>query len=125
MFDLDNFHKPEIDRFVHTIVSNWQNLPSLFDSYAAQSQRFMLKRMQVQARIMVIAVLTIIVFFVWVNANHAIKISALKVGFIIEIFILACWFLCQNRIGRRYPHLIFLSLCWLLSDFGDQHRKRF
>jgi adenylate cyclase len=115
MFNLHDSRKPEIDRFVHTIVSNWQNIPSLFDSYAAQSQRFMLKRMQLQARIMLIAVLTIIVFFVWVNSNPATQIDALKLGLIIEAFILACWFLCKNRIGRRYPHVIFLSLCWSVT----------
>ncbi len=114
MFNLHNSGKPEIDKFVHTFMSSW-DIPAIIDSYAAQSQLFMLKRMQLQARIMLIVVLTIIVFFVWVNSNPVIKLSTLKAGLVIEAFILACWFLCQNLIGRRYPHLIFLSLCWSVT----------
>jgi adenylate cyclase len=67
--------------------------------------------MQVQSRIMLIAVLTIMGFFLWVNPSVEEKVNALKIGFITESLILACWFFSHNYIGRRYPNLVFLCLC--------------
>jgi adenylate cyclase len=109
--DLGSYH----DKFLNQIMSHWGNIPNLFDSYTSQRQRFMLKRMQLQAQIMMVVVLTLIGFFLWVNNQLDNKLSALTIGLIIELFILCCWFFCQNRIGRRYPHLIFLCLCWSVT----------
>ncbi|NJL64173.1 MAG: hypothetical protein HC903_22985 [Methylacidiphilales bacterium] len=87
--DSDKF---EISSFANQIMSYWDTGSSLFDSYASQRQRFMLKRMQVQTRIMLIVALTITGFFLWVNPGVEGKVNGLKIGFIVESLILACCF---------------------------------
>ncbi len=75
----------------------------------------MLKRLQLQAQIVLIAGLTLIAFFLWVTSQLEGKIYAFKIGIVVELFTLICWGLCKNPIGRRYPDLIFLSLCWSVT----------
>lgn len=96
-------------------MSHWQKPASIFDFYTTQRQKMMLDRLRLQAQIMLIVGLTVIAFFLWVNLQAAGKISALKIGLVVELIIGACWFLCQNNFGRRYPQIIFLTLCWSVT----------
>ncbi|MEA5617792.1 adenylate/guanylate cyclase domain-containing protein [Cronbergia sp. UHCC 0137] len=82
------------------------------ESYQDQTKRFLIKRLQLQSKIMLIAGVTLTAFFIWVNQETVHKIYAFKVGFLVESFILACWYSCRTSIGSRYPHLIFLCLSW-------------
>ncbi|MBD2295882.1 adenylate/guanylate cyclase domain-containing protein [Anabaena sphaerica FACHB-251] len=88
---------------------------SQVESYKEQRRRFILKRLELQTKIMLIVGLTLTAFFVWVNQQPHGKLYALKIGLVIEFFILICWLLCQTKLGHRYPHLIFLSLSWAVT----------
>jgi adenylate cyclase len=85
------------------------------ESYREQRRRFILKRLELQTKIMLIAGLTLTAFFVWNNQQPHGKIYALKIGLLIEFFILICWLLCRTKLGERYPHLLFLSLSWAVT----------
>ncbi|PMB52126.1 adenylate/guanylate cyclase domain-containing protein [Fischerella thermalis CCMEE 5201] len=110
-----NTDKEQLDIFLKQVMSHWQKPASIFDSYTTQRQKMMLDRLRLQAQIMLIVGLTVIAFFLWVNAQAAGKISALKIGLFVELIIGACWFLCQNHFGRRYPQILFLTLCWSVT----------
>ncbi|MFM2064762.1 MAG: hypothetical protein RLZZ507_4433 [Cyanobacteriota bacterium] len=88
---------------------------NLVESYREQRRRFILKRLELQTKIMLIAGLTLTAFFVWNNQQPHGKIYALKIGLLIEFFILICWLLCRTKLGERYPHLLFLSLSWAVT----------
>ncbi len=117
MMNPNNADKQQLDVFVNQLISHWQKTPSLFDSYPAQRQRFLLHRLQLQARFILIIGLTVIAFFSWVNVQAAGKLSALKIGIFVELIIGICCYICNTQFGRRYPHFIFLTLCWSVTCF--------
>jgi class 3 adenylate cyclase len=110
-----NFGKTQHDAIASPQMSNWKTNNHLGESYTKQRQRFLLKRLQLLTQIMLLVGLTMIAFFLWVNSQLEGKIYAFKIGVVVELFILICWGLCKTAIGRRYPHLIFLSLSWSVT----------
>ncbi|WP_448268273.1 adenylate/guanylate cyclase domain-containing protein [Nostoc sp. DSM 114159] len=110
-----NSDKTQLDALISHGMSYRQTNNNLSESYKEQRQSFLLKRLQLQAQIILIAGLTLIAFFLWVNSQLEGKIYAFKIGLVVELFTLICWGLCKTSIGRRYPDLIFLSLCWSVT----------
>ncbi|MCW5316552.1 adenylate/guanylate cyclase domain-containing protein [Nostoc sp. KVJ3] len=110
-----NSDKTQLDALISQGISERHTNNSLANSYKEQRQQFLVKRLQLQAQIMLIAGLTLITFFLWTNSHLEGKIYAFKIGIVVELFTLICWGLCKTHIGRRYPDLIFLSLCWSVT----------
>jgi adenylate cyclase len=96
-------------------ISDWDIDESFGESYREQRQLFLLKRLQLQTKIMLLVGVTLTAFFLWVNNRPEDKIYAFKIGLLTELFILICLFLCRTPLGSRYPHLIFLSLSWSVT----------
>ncbi|WP_016949963.1 adenylate/guanylate cyclase domain-containing protein [Anabaena sp. PCC 7108] len=110
-----DFGKTHLDALFTPEISDWHIDVSAVESYREQRQRFMIKRLQLQTKIMLLVGLTLMAYFLWVNNQPGEKILALKIGLLTEFFIFICWFLCRTSLGRRYPHLILLSLCWSVT----------
>jgi adenylate cyclase len=110
-----NSDKTQLDALISHGMSNRQTNNNLAESYKEQRQSFLLKRLQLQAQIMLVAGLTLIAFFLWANSYLEAKIYAFKIGIVVELFIFICWGLCKTSVGRRHPDLIFLSLCWAVT----------
>jgi adenylate cyclase len=110
-----DFGKTQLEALFTPEIPNWQIDESFLISYREQRRQFLLKRLQLQTKIMLTVGLTLTAFFIWVNQQPQEKISAFKIGFLIELFILICWFLCKTPLGSRYPQLIFLSLSWSVT----------
>ncbi|MEA5552163.1 adenylate/guanylate cyclase domain-containing protein [Anabaena cylindrica UHCC 0172] len=110
-----DFGTNPIEALFASELSDLQIDVSLVESYREQRQLFILKRLQLQTKIMLIVGLTLTAFFIWVNQQPQEKINAFRIGFLIEFFILICWLLCQTQIGRRYPHILFLNLSWSVT----------
>jgi adenylate cyclase len=110
-----NSDKTQLDTLISHGMSHRQTNNNLAESYKEQRQSFLLKRLQLQAQIMLIAGFTLTAFFLWANSHLEGKIYAFKIGIVVELFTLICWGLCKTPIGRRYPDLIFLSLCWSVT----------
>ncbi|QKQ76478.1 adenylate/guanylate cyclase domain-containing protein [Nostoc sp. TCL240-02] len=115
MINPSNSDKTQLDALISHGMSNRQTNNNLAESYKEQRQSFLLKRLQLQAQIMLVAGLTLIAFFLWANSYLEAKIYAFKIGIVVELFTLICWGLCKTPIGRRHPDLIFLSLCWAVT----------
>ncbi|MEH2253649.1 adenylate/guanylate cyclase domain-containing protein [Nostoc sp.] len=111
----NNSDKTQLDALISHGMSYRQTNNNLAESYKEQRQSFLLKRLQLQAQIILVAGLTLIAFFLWANSQLEGKIYAFKIGLLVELFTLICWGLCKTSIGRRYPNLIFLSLCWSVT----------
>ncbi|MEH2287418.1 adenylate/guanylate cyclase domain-containing protein [Nostoc sp.] len=115
MINPNNSDKTQLDALINHGMSYRQTNNNFAESYKEQRQSFLLNRLQLQAQIILIAGLTLIAFFLWVNSQVEGKIYAFKIGIVVELFTLICWGLCKTPIGRRYPDLIFLSLCWSVT----------
>ncbi|MEH2423665.1 MAG: adenylate/guanylate cyclase domain-containing protein [Nostoc sp.] len=115
MIHPSNSDKTQLDALISHGMSYRQTNNNLAESYKEQRQSFLLKRLQLQAQIILVAGLTLIAFFLWANSQLEGKIYAFKIGILVELFTLICWGLCKTSIGRRYPNLIFLSLCWSVT----------
>ncbi|MEH1894687.1 MAG: adenylate/guanylate cyclase domain-containing protein [Nostoc sp.] len=115
MIHPSNLDKNQLDALISHGMSDPQTNNSLAKSYKEQRQSFLIKRLQLQAQILLVAGLTLIAFFLWANSHLEAKIYAFKIGIVVELFILLCWGLCKTPIGRRHPDLIFLSLCWAVT----------
>jgi adenylate cyclase len=106
---------PQLEAIASPKLSDWQNHHTPAKSYKEQRQRFFLKRLQLLTQIVLVVGLTMTAFFIWVNSQMEGKLYAFKIGLIIELFGLICWGLCKTPFGFRYPHLIFVSLCWSIT----------
>ncbi|MEA5603429.1 adenylate/guanylate cyclase domain-containing protein [Nostoc sp. UHCC 0252] len=115
MIHPSNSDKTQLDALISRGMSHRQTKNNLAASYQEQRKSFLLKRLQLQAQILLVAGLTLIAFFLWANSSLEAKIYAFKIGAVVELFILLCWGLCKTPIGRRYPDLIFLSLSWAVT----------
>ncbi|MBG1266709.1 adenylate/guanylate cyclase domain-containing protein [Nostoc sp. WHI] len=115
MIHPNNSDKTQLDALISHGMPHRQINNNLAESYKEQRRSFLVKRLQLQAQIMLVAGLTLIAFFIWENSQVEGKIYAFKIGLVVELFTLICWGLCKTSIGRRYPHLIFLSLCWSVT----------
>ncbi|QLE54369.1 adenylate/guanylate cyclase domain-containing protein [Nostoc sp. TCL26-01] len=115
MIHLNQPNKTQLDALINHRQPDWQQQHNQEKSYKEQRHRFMLKRLRLQTLIMLLAGVTIIAYFLWTNPYPEGKMQALKIGFIVEIFILICGILCKTSIGYRFPDLIFLSLCWSVT----------
>ncbi|MEH2026321.1 adenylate/guanylate cyclase domain-containing protein [Nostoc sp.] len=115
MIHPNNSNKTQLDTLISHGMSYGQINNNLAESYKEQRQSFQLKRLQLQAQIILVAGLTLIAFFLWANSQLEGKIYAFKIGLLVELFTFICWGLCKISIGRRYPNLIFLSLCWSVT----------
>ncbi|MEH2297281.1 adenylate/guanylate cyclase domain-containing protein [Nostoc sp.] len=115
MIHPNNSDKTQLDTLISHGMSYEQINNNLAESYKEQRQSFQLKRLQLQAQIILVAGLTLIAFFLWANSQLEAKIYAFKIGLLVELFTFICWGLCKTSIGRRYPNLIFLSLCWSVT----------
>ncbi|MEH1850568.1 MAG: hypothetical protein V7L11_02525 [Nostoc sp.] len=80
MINPNNSDKTQLDALMSQGMSHWQMSSSLGESYKEQRQRFLLKRLQLQAQIMLISGLTLITFFLWANSQLEGKIYAFKIG---------------------------------------------
>ncbi|MTJ53121.1 hypothetical protein FJR38_10950 [Anabaena sp. UHCC 0253] len=107
-----NAVRTQLEAIVGPEVFDFETNENFAESYREQRKVFLLSRMKLQAKLMIIIGLTLTAFFVWVNEGIPQKIHAFKIGLLIEFFIIVCWFLCKNPLARRYPQMIFLSLCW-------------
>lgn len=107
-----DFDITQLEHLFTPEISDWQTDTILLESYREQRRQFLIKRLRLQTKIMLLVGLTLTGFFMWVNQQPHGKIYAFKIGLILEAFILICWFLCKTSLGRRYPHLIFLALSW-------------
>ncbi len=74
-------------------ICHWQSDSILLESYREQRRQFIIKRLRLQTKIMLLVGLTLSSFFMWVNQQPNGKIYAFKIGLILESFILICWFL--------------------------------
>ncbi|MEH2077857.1 MAG: adenylate/guanylate cyclase domain-containing protein [Nostoc sp.] len=115
MIHPSNLDKNQLDALISHGMSDPQTNNSLAKSYKEQRQSFLIKRLQLQAQILLVAGLTLIAFFLWANSHLEGKIYAFKIGIVVELFTFICWGLCKTPIGRRHPDLIFLSLCWAVT----------
>ncbi|MEH1830932.1 MAG: adenylate/guanylate cyclase domain-containing protein [Nostoc sp.] len=115
MIHPNNSDKTQLDALISHGMSHRQINNNLAESYKEQRQSFFLKRLQLQAQIILVAGLTLSAFFLWANSQLEGKIYAFKIGLLVEIFTLIGWSLCKTSIGRHYPNLIFLSLCWSVT----------
>ncbi|KYC39384.1 adenylate cyclase [Scytonema hofmannii PCC 7110] len=115
MINRNGSDKTQVNAFINQIKSHWKRPPSLFDSYNAQRHRFTLKRLRLQAEVMLIVGLTVIAFFLWLNVQPSGKLSALTLGIFIELIIATCWFFSKTQLGHRHPHFIFLTLSWSVT----------
>jgi len=68
--------KTQLDALMSQGMSHWQISNGLGQSYEEQRQRFLVKRLQLQAQIMLISGLTLTAFFLWVNSQVEGKIYA-------------------------------------------------
>ncbi|MEH1971010.1 hypothetical protein [Nostoc sp.] len=64
-----NSDKTQLDALISHGMSHRQTNNNLAKSYKEQRQSFLLKRLQLQAQIMLIAGLTLIGFFLWANSQ--------------------------------------------------------
>ena len=107
-----NAIKTQLEAIISTEVFDFETDEDFAQSYREQRKSFLLNRMKLQAQLMLIIGLTLTAFFIWVNEGIPAKIHALRIGILLESFILICWFLCKNPLARRYSQIIFLSLSW-------------
>ncbi|MHC5831327.1 MAG: adenylate/guanylate cyclase domain-containing protein, partial [Nostoc sp.] len=91
-----NSDKTQLDALISHGMSYRQTNNNLAESYKEQRQNFLLKRLQLQAQIILVAGLTLIAFFIWANSQLEEKISAFKIGLVVELFRLICWGLCKT-----------------------------
>ncbi len=107
-----NAMKTQIEEMISPEVFDFETDEDFVQSYREQRKSFLLNRMKLQAQLMLIIGLTLTAFFMWVNEGIPAKIHALRIGLLLEFFILICWFLCKQPLARRYSQIIFLSLSW-------------
>jgi adenylate cyclase len=107
--------KSQLDKLLNQREFDRQPKTSVEQAYQEQRRYFMLKRLGLQTWIMLLAGLTLIAFFLWISTQVEARIYAFKIGIIVEVFILICWGLCKTPLGKSYPDLIFLSLCWSVT----------
>ncbi|MTJ48555.1 adenylate cyclase [Dolichospermum sp. UHCC 0259] len=107
-----NAIKTQLEAIISPEVFDFETDEDFAQSYREQRKSFLLNRMKLQAQLMLIIGLTLTAFFIWVNEGIPAKIHALRIGILLESFILICWFLCKNPLARRYSQIIFLSLSW-------------
>jgi class 3 adenylate cyclase len=110
-----DFGITQLEALLASEISDLEIDVSLVESYREQRQRFILKRLKLQTKIMLIAGFTLTAFFVWNNQPLEGKIDALKIGLLLQSFIVTCWLLCKTKIGDRYPHILFLNLSWSVT----------
>lgn len=107
-----NAMKTQIEEMISPEVFDFETDEDFVQSYREQRKSFLLNRMKLQAQLMLIIGLTLTAFFMWVNEGITAKIHSLRLGILLEFFILICWFLCKQPLARRYSQIIFLSLSW-------------
>lgn len=110
-----NFGINQLEALLTSEISDLQIDASQVESYREQRRRFILKRLKLQTKIMLIAGFTLTAFFMWVNQQPQGKLHALQIGLLIESFIFICLLLCQTKIGKTYPQLLFLNLSWSVT----------
>jgi class 3 adenylate cyclase len=105
----------QLEALFNSEISDLETDVSEFESYRDQRRRFILKRLQLQTKIMFIAGFTLTTFFLWQHDQPQQKIYAFKIGLLIESFILICWLLCKTKIGKKYPQILFLNVSWSVT----------
>jgi len=86
-------------------------------AYEAWRDRFMLDRMQLVAYLGLVVCLTLVSFFTF---RDIIKYNSLKpqpflIGVSVSILLLFCLAIGKIKPFSRYPHIIFLCLCWSVT----------
>lgn len=107
--------RSQLENIVNPEVFNLETNENFAESYKEQRRIFLIKRLKLQIKIMLVVGVTITSFFIWLNPSLQEKVDAFKLGFGCELFIIFCWFLCGTKLGIRYPNIIFLGLCWLAN----------
>lgn len=107
-----NAIKTQLEAIVSPELFDFETSEYFAQSYREQRQIFFLNRLELQAKLMMIIGLTLTAFFIWVNQEIVEKIYALKIGLLLEFFIVVCWLLCKTPLARRYLDMFFLRLCW-------------
>ncbi|TAE55786.1 MAG: adenylate cyclase [Nostocales cyanobacterium] len=105
----------QIEALFNSEISDLKIDVNKVESYKEQRRLFILKRLKLQTKIMLIAGITLTAFFVWNNQTINGKVYAFKIGLVIEAFIFLCWVLCKTKVGQRYPHILFLNLSWSIT----------
>ena len=95
-----NAIKTQLEAIISTEVFDFETDEDFAQSYREQRKSFLLNRMKLQAQLMLIIGLTLTAFFIWVNEGIPAKIHALRIGILLESFILICWFLCKNTASK-------------------------
>ncbi|MBE8970188.1 hypothetical protein IQ277_29455 [Nostocales cyanobacterium LEGE 12452] len=91
-----NSDKTQLDTLISHGMSYRQTNNNLCEYYKEQRQSFLLKRLQLQVQIILIAGLNLIAFCLWVNSHLEDKIYAFKICILVELFTLICWGLCKT-----------------------------
>ncbi|MBS3027845.1 MAG: adenylate/guanylate cyclase domain-containing protein [Dolichospermum sp. DET50] len=107
-----NAIKTQLEAIIRPEICDFETNEDFAQSYREQRQTFLLNRLELQAQLMMIIGLTLTAFFMWVNEGITKKIYALKIGLLLEFFIVVCWLLCKTPLARRYLDMFFLGLCW-------------
>ncbi|MTJ12534.1 adenylate/guanylate cyclase domain-containing protein [Anabaena sp. UHCC 0187] len=110
-----NAIRTQLEAIVSPEVFDFETDEDFAQSYREQRKTFLLNRMKLQAKLMMIIGLTLTAFFMWVNEGIPQKISAFKIGLLLEFFIVVCWLLCKTPLARRYLDIFFLGLCWSVT----------
>ena len=107
-----NAIKTQLEAIIRPEICDFETNEDFAQSYREQRQTFLLNRLELQAQLMMIIGLTLTAFFMWVNEGITKKIYGLKIGLLLEFFIVVCWLLCKTPLARRYLDMFFLGLCW-------------
>ncbi|NET01505.1 MAG: adenylate/guanylate cyclase domain-containing protein [Sphaerospermopsis sp. SIO1G2] len=105
----------QIEALFNSEISDLTGDVTKVESYKDQRRIFILKRLQLQTKIMLIVGLTLTTFFIWNNQSIDGKIHAFRIGVVIESFIFLCWVFCKTKLGKLYPHILFLTLSWSVT----------
>ncbi|HEY9853653.1 MAG TPA: adenylate/guanylate cyclase domain-containing protein [Leptolyngbyaceae cyanobacterium] len=105
-----------LDTLISKQKSCWPEIAFPLEPYELQRNCFMLDRLQLEGKIMLIVGCTIPAFFFCTSMLQGqAKFSALVIGAAVEASLLACLALCRTSFGRKYPQIVFLGLSWAIT----------
>ena len=81
-----NAIKTQLEAIVSPEVFDFETNEDFAQSYREQRKSFLLNRIKLQPKLMMIIGLTLTAFFMWVNEGIPQKISAFKIGLLVEFY---------------------------------------
>lgn len=105
-----------LDTLISQQKSCWPEITAPLEPYQFQRNCFMVDRLQLQGKIMLIVGCTIPTYlFCTSMLQGKPKFTMLIVGGAVEASILACLTLSRTSFGRKYPQIVFLGLSWAIT----------